>query len=226
MIDAAKIKFVTFDCFGTLVDWDTGIKNFLEGILPRKNQSHIGSIIKRWEVNQLKLVQGKYAPYKDLQKKSFTQTFNELNIIPIKDRLDEQFLATISKLEPFPDVYPVLSKLKNSFKLVLVSNGLLSILRKNVKKMGIKFDKIISAELIGAYKPSLDVFRYVLKQLNCPSSEILHVAAGYKYDVIPAKTLGIRTIWVNRKQIPYPGKVSPDCEIRDLTKLPIVMNYL
>lgn len=224
-MDTAKIKFVTFDCFGTLVDWDTGIKAFLEEILPQKNQNHTASIIKRWETIQLKLVKGKYAPYKNLQKKSFMQTFHEFNI-PIKPRLDDKFLATISNLEPFPDVHPVLSKLKNSYKLVLVSNGPLSILKKNIKKMRIKFDKIISAELIGAYKPSLDVFRYVLKQLNCPLSEILHVAAGYKYDVIPAKALGIKTIWVNRKQIPYSGKVSPDYEIINLTKLPMVMSYL
>ncbi len=162
--------------------------------------------------------QGKYLPYKELQNKSFTWVFREHNVTAQFD-VGKSFLEKISSWKPFPDVYPVLSQLKRHYKLVLISNGTAEILKKNAKKMKIEFDKIISAESIGAYKPSVDVFRYALKQLRIPISELLHIAAGYKYDIIPAKTLGIKTVWVKRKKMTQPGKISPDYEVTNLTPL-------
>ncbi|MBI2012257.1 haloacid dehalogenase type II [Candidatus Daviesbacteria bacterium] len=225
MIGTTNIKAISFDCYGTLIDWDSGTYDFFRKILPLEDKERILNIIKRWEAIQFQLIQKQYMPYNKIQEISLIKTLHKFNLFP-GNNLGKKFLEQVPKWKPFTDVYPILSKLKNSYKLILVSNGPLSILKKNTKKMGIKFDKIISAESIRAYKPNTDVFRYLLRQLNYPLSEILHVATGYKYDVIPAKALGIKTIWVNRKQILYPGTVSPDYEIINLTKLPMVMSYL
>ena len=211
-------KVLTFDCYGTLIDWDKGIREFFKEILPDKNQQLIEEIIKRWETVQFHLIQGKYLPYEELQNKSFAQTFSEFNL-SIRVNLGKKLLEKIPFWSSFPDVYPVLSQLKNRYKLVLISNGPLSILKANVQNMGIEFDKIISAEQIKAYKPSLEVFQYALKKLKTKVTEILHIAAGYKYDIIPAEILGIKTVWVNRKGIPPLGDIIPDDEITKLVDL-------
>ena len=224
MSETTTIKVITFDCYGTLIDWDKGIKGFFKEILPDKNQQLIDNIIKRWETIQFQLIQGKYLPYEELQNRSFAQTFSQFNISN-KYNLGKKLLEKIPFWNSFPDVYPVLSPLENRYKLVLISNGPLSILKANAQNMGIEFDEIISAEQIKAYKPSLEVFQYSLKKLNTKVTEILHIAAGYKYDVIPAETLGITTVWVNRKGILPPGDIIPDYEITKLVDLHQISNY-
>lgn len=222
MLYKPKIKVITFDCYGTLINWDSGTYDFFRKILPLEDKNYILNLIKRWEDIQFQLIQAQYIPYEKIQQISFAKTLHEFNISK-RFNLSQEFLRAIPKWSPFPDVYPVLSLLKNYFRLVLVSNSPPSILKNNAKSMNIRFNKIISAKLIQTYKPSPDVFRYVLKQLNVSTSEIIHVAAGYKYDVIPAKTLGIKTVWVNRKEIVRPEGILPDHEISKLTSLPYII---
>lgn len=209
---------ITFDCYGTLIDWDKGIRAFFKELLPDKDDRFLQKIIKHWEAIQFQLIQEKYIPYDQLQNASFIQTLREFNI-PLVGNPGKRLMNKIPTWQPFADVYPVLSKLKNNFKLSLISNGSLSILNKSAKKMRIKFDKILSAELIHSYKPDTNFFQCALKKLNRPVSEIIHVAAGYSYDIIPAKKIGLKTVWVNRSKVMLPGKILPDYEIPTLNHL-------
>ena len=219
------IKIISFDCYGTLIDWDRGIREFFVEILSDKNQKLIDKIIKRWEIIQFHLIKEKHLSYEELLNKSFTQTFGELDLY-IKANLGKKLLDKIVDFNSFSDVFPVLSYLKKHYKLVIISNGPYKILTKNAQRMGIKFDQIISGEKIGFYKPATEVFQNALKQMNISASHILHVAAGYKYDVIPAKTLGIKIIWVNRKKIKIQEDIAPDYEMSDLTSLPSILGLI
>lgn len=212
-------KIITFDCYGTLIDWDKGIEQFFRDIFPTTEPSKLELLQKKWETIEFDFL-GKYMPYVELHEKSFSQLFKVAKM-PAKKNLGKLLTDRIYSWDAFPEVHAVLGKLKKTYKLALISNGPTELLEANAKKMGIDFDYIISAENMKAYKPSFKIFQYASKKIGHPFLEILHIAAGYKYDVIPATRLGLSVIWINRKNI-TPTGIKPDFEINylgELTKL-------
>ncbi len=204
------IKVVTFDCYGTLMDWDKTVKDFFWEILPQFNSERLLEIQKKWEDIQFQLIQEKYRPYEELQNESFARVLNFFGISSRRS-LGRDFLNRLLSCEPFSDVLPLLYKLKKHFRLALISNGPFSFLQQHVKQIGVEFDHIISAELVHAYKPHQSIFHE-------PSESVLHVAAGYKYDVIPVKNLGWNVVWLNRRNELRPGDISSDFEISTLNQ--------
>ena len=218
------VTTLTFDCYGTLIDWDNGIKSFFTEIFPEKDSKYINGAIKLWESIQLQQIQKGYVPYQQLQRTCFNLLFNNLSV-KIKDDISYLLLKRISTWSPFPDAYFVLNQLKNHFRLVVISNGPKLILRKNIKNLNIEFNNVISGESLKDYKPSLKVFTESLKRLGVSASEVLHVAAGYKYDIIPASALGIKTVWINRKKIDLKESVA-SYKISSLKELLVVVNQV
>jgi 2-haloalkanoic acid dehalogenase type II len=103
---------------------------------------------------------------------------------------------------------------------VILSNTDRDILTHTVRQIGVEFDDVVTAEDVGAYKPARDGFEKVLERIGEDPADVLHVAFGFKYDIGPAKELGMRTAWVNRHREPLPDPaVVPDHEWRDLWPL-------
>lgn len=209
-------KIITFDCYGTLIDWDKGIEQFFRDIFPKREIVELELLQKKWETMEFDLL-GSYVPYAELHQKSFFQLL-KAEKMPTKKNLGKLLTDRIYSWKAFPEVHTVLEKLKKIYKLALISNGSTGLLESNIRSIGIDFDYIISAQDMKAYKPSLKVFQYASRKIGCPFSEILHVAAGYKYDVVPAVQLGLSVIWVNRKNL-TPSGVKPDFEISNLNQL-------
>ena len=209
-------KIITFDCYGTLIDWDKGIEQFFRDVFSKMKTAELELLQKKWETMEFDLL-GSYVPYAELHEKSFVKLLKSEKM-PTKKNLGKLLTDRIYSWKTFPEVYTVLGKLKKIYKLALISNGSPELLKSNARSMGIDFDYIISAEDMKAYKPSLKVFQYASQKMGCPFSEMLHIAAGYKYDVIPAIQLGLSVIWVNRKNM-TPGVVKPNFEINNLDEL-------
>jgi 2-haloacid dehalogenase len=122
--------------------------------------------------------------------------------------------------QPFPDTVPALRAARDAgLRLWIVSNTDRAIIEHSLGHLGVEFDGVTVAEDCRAYKPSSVPFEHALHQIDAAPDEILHVAFGFKYDIGPAKEMGLRTAWVNRYAEAAPGAERPDHEWRDLWPL-------
>ena len=122
--------------------------------------------------------------------------------------------------QPFPDTVPALRRAKQAgLRLAIISNTDRSIMEHTLRQLEVEFDEVVVAEDARAYKPALRPFELAHERLGGDAERILHVAFGFKYDIGPAKRVGFRTAWVNRKREEAPGPDQPDFEWDSLWSL-------
>lgn len=144
--------------------------------------------------------------------------------IEYRDQDGEALIDAVPTFGPYPDVPAVLEQLRETHKIVIISNTEDDLINSNVENIGVPFDRVITAQQAKGYKPDLDVFRYVLAELGCQDNEILHVAQGFEYDIIPTFKLGWKHVWINRSGRPGDEAYGPYYEMPDLTGLPALLS--
>jgi 2-haloalkanoic acid dehalogenase type II len=214
-----KITTATFDCYGTLVDWEGGAASFLyeRALRARDPELVPGRELRdRWEAIQFELVQGEYRRYNEILAESLRR-FSEERGWPYDEADGKALVRAIRSWQPFPDTRPALRRVRElGIRLVIVSNTDRDILEHSLRQLEVPFDDFVTAEDVGAYKPDDRVFAHALEKIGEPPENVLHVAFGFKYDIPPAARAGMRTAWVNRRAEPPPGEERFDFEWRDL----------
>ena len=213
------IKVCTFDCYGTLIDWDGGLGTFLYDLALRRGDQEApsGRILReRWESIQVGLIQGPYQRYEEILAESLRLWCEERGYD--WDRVDGVALArSMRSWQPFKDTKPALTRLREAgIRLVIVSNTDEAIIAHSLRHLEIAFDGVITAESCGAYKPSPQVFARAKERVDAAPESVLHVGFGFNYDIAPAQAVGWRAAWINRDAGPKPGDANPDHEFRDL----------
>ncbi len=213
-------KVATFDCYGTLVDWEGGLAGFLYTLMLREGVADPPpgrELRERWEAIQFEMIQGSYRSYKEILGESVLAWCREYGV-PDRDVYGEALVDSMRAWQPFPDTRPALERVRDAgVRLAILSNTDCDIISHTLKQIGVPFDEVITAEDAGAYKPSLTGFEHLLERLGEDPGDIVHVAFGFKYDIGPAKKLGMGTGWVNRHSEPLPDAATvPDHEWRDL----------
>jgi 2-haloacid dehalogenase len=215
------LPVATFDCYGTLVDWEGGAAAFLYDLALRQGETQPPpgrELRNRWEEIQFELIQGAYRPYREVLAESLRAWMTERGYA-WRAQEGEGLLRSMRSWQPFPDTRPALERARAAgMRLVIVSNTDRDIIAHTVRQIGIEFDDVITAEDARAYKPADAVFDYALARIGAAPGDILHVAFGFKYDIGPAGRGGMRTAWVNRHAEP-PGDERFDYEWRDLWPL-------
>jgi 2-haloacid dehalogenase len=213
------IKVATFDCYGTLVDWEGGAAAFLYDLCLRYGDPlpPPGRELRdRWEAIQFDVISGGYRAYKEVLAESLEAWMLERGI-PWDAREGEALVRSMRSWQAFPDTRPALTRAREAgLRLVIVSNTDRDIIAHTVRHIGVPFDDVVTAEDCGAYKPADVVFQQALERIGEPPDAVLHVAFGFKYDLPPAGRAGMRTAWVNRHAEPPPGDAHRDHEWRDL----------
>ena len=222
---------LTFDCYGTLIDWETGI---LAALRPW-TEAH------RVEVGDGELLVAFGRAESRREAADPTAPYPQV-LAGVLEDLAEAFGATASPEEAaafgdsvqdwpvFPDTPAALAYLKRHYKLVIVSNVDRASFRHSNAKLGVTFDAIVTADDAGAYKPAHNHFRLALARLadlGVPKDRVLHVAQSLYHDHVHAQQLGLRTIWVNRRPQgrdsgatpAAPVPVTPDGEVPTLAAL-------
>jgi 2-haloalkanoic acid dehalogenase type II len=213
-------KVATFDCYGTLIDWEGGVGAFLYACMLREGVEEPPpgrELRERWEAIQFDLVRGPYKPYKEILAEATAAWCDEVGI-PNGNVYGPAMTDSIRAWQPFPDTQPALTKAREAgVRLVILSNTDRDIISHSIKQIGVEFDQVVVAEDVGSYKPAVANFERVLAEIGEEPGDVLHVAFGFKYDIGPAKLVGMRTAWVNRHReaLPDPETV-PDHEWRDL----------
>jgi 2-haloacid dehalogenase len=214
-----QFSIATFDCYGTLVDWEGGVGSFLYQRALRAGESEPPpgrELRERWEAIQFELIRGDYRPYKEILAESVRRVCDERGW-PHDDGDGEAILRAIRSWQPFPDTRPALQRCRDAgLRLMIVSNSDRDIIDHSIRQIGVEFDDVQVAEDVGAYKPADEVFAKALERIGEEPGRVLHVAFGFKYDIGPAGRAGMQTAWVNRHCEPPPGNAPYDHEWRDL----------
>lgn len=214
-------RLLTFDCYGTLINWEDGPREVFERILASKGSDvPVGRFRERWEKVQFGMVEhGPYRPYREVLKGSIAETLSEFGL-EYDDEDGEAFLGAFVSFGPFPEVRAALERLGERYELGIISNTDNDLISRSIENIGVDFDHVTTAEDAGAYKPGPGLFELALKRAGvepgAERSEVVHVFAGYKYDMAPAKRMGLPTVWVNRKGEEPPGDLVPDRVVASL----------
>ena len=215
-------KVATFDCYGTLVDWEGGVGAFLYALLLREGVEEPPpgrELRKRWEEIQFELVRGRTSRTSEILAETTVAWCRRARHRRTPAIDGPAMVGSIRAWQPFSDTRPALTKAREAgVKLVIISNTDRDIISHTVRQIGVPFDKVIVAEDVGRLQAVARELRArCSSEVGEDPADILHVAFGFKYDIGPAKQLGLGTAWVNRHQepLPDPGTV-PDYEWRDL----------
>ena len=198
-------KAITFDCYGTLIDWESAIQQFFAQSLASKGFRDVDPLTLQaeWEEIQFNYIQEQYRPYRQVLRDTLRMVFNNYSI-PSNDEEADEFADSMGYWKPFPDTRDAILELQKLVKVVLITNTDNQIIQETERMLDVNFDEIITAEQAGAYKPSHKGFLLARERLGLDVSEIWHAGFGFKYDIVPASELGYTTVWVNRQ-----GEVRP-----------------
>ena len=213
------VQALTFDCYGTLIDWEGGARQTVRNQLARKGlEIDEGAFFQAWEREQLALIQQNYARYREIATEAFLAVAGAQGL-PLDNQDAREFAHSIATWTPFPDVRGGLERLKRKLLLGIISNIDDDILARSVEALGVEFDLLLSAEQARAYKPSPLPFRLALERLGLPADLVAHAAFGFEYDMMTASQLGFRIILVRRLRRSFPPTPVPDLVVRDLEEL-------
>ncbi len=212
----AELTAVTFDCYGTLVDWEGGLGTFLYDLARRAGDRDPGpgrELRERWEEIQFELIHGGYRSYQDILVDSLRTWVGERGY-RWNEGEGEALERAMQSWQPFPDTVPALLRTSAAgLRLAIVSNTDRHIIEHTLRQLApVRFDEVVVAEDVRAYKPDLEPFTRALHALGSPAREVLHVAFGFKYDIAAAQRKGMPTAWVNRHREQAPGEEEPDHE--------------
>jgi 2-haloacid dehalogenase len=211
----------TFDCYGTLIDWEGGVGSFLYELARRHEQDPppARELRERWEALQFDRIQSEWRPYREVLADSLAAWAGERGY-RLDERDGEQLVRSMESWQPFPDTVPALRAARAAgLRLWIVSNTDRAIMQHSLRHLEVAFDGVTVAEDCRTYKPSAVPFDHALGEIDLPPDQILHVAFGFKYDIGPAQRLGLQTAWVNRKQEAAPGPERADHVWKDLWPL-------
>ena len=213
-------KAITFDCYGTLIDWERAIQQFFAESLDSKGFGNVDPLTLQaeWEEIQFLYIQEQYRPYRQVLRDTLRMAFDSYDI-PTNDEECNQFANSMGSWKPFPDTRDAILELQKLVKVALITNTDNQIIQETERMLDVKFDEIITAEQAMAYKPSHKGFQLARERLGLDVSEIWHAGFGFKYDIVPATELGYMTVWVNRQGEVRPVDVKETFLVGDLRTL-------
>jgi 2-haloacid dehalogenase len=220
----AKPTWLTFDCYGTLIQWDEGLTNAVKQILAQRHHSSVdaNALIEIYDRYEHELEQTPpHRTFRDVAGTALALAMRELELV--YEPSDIEILTTsISDMPAFAEVTDTLAELKRmGFKLCVISNTDDDIIAGNVAQLGGHIDRVISAQRAQAYKPSRKIFQFAHQELGVSSNDIVHICASPHLDLAAARDIGFRCIWINRGTGREPlADYTPDSEFATLDEVP------
>ncbi len=216
-----RFRYISFDCYGTLVDWEKGLRDALSELFDEYRVIPSEKVLRVFSRLEADAESGNFRVYREVLRQVHE---NLCQYFQINDTSHPFRLAdSIKKWHPFPDTIPALQKLQKRWPLVVLSNVDDDLFEATQQQLRIKFDKVFTAQQIKSYKPDIENFKFMLKKLNCHASEVLHVGGSLYHDHVPAKNLGMTTVWIKRNEIPNNAgqslswQVEPDFVVENMT---------
>jgi 2-haloacid dehalogenase len=224
-LDFSHFRAITFDCYGTLIDWEAGILGAIRPILVAHGaEVSDPEILRLYSEIEAEAQSSYYQPYWEILR-DVVRGFGDRLGFSATDAEQQSLPDSLAQWKPFPDTVAALRQLKTKFKLGIISNVDDDLFSASARRLEIDFDSVTTAGQARAYKPAPEIFRLAQKKMDILPEHWLHAGQSIYHDVIPAKSLGISTAWVNRPS-PRPGagaakqaSATPDIEVHSLAGL-------
>jgi len=225
MLDLSQFEALTFDCYGTLIDWETGILSALHPILSTHGKTLDDAILLKLYGDFEQLAEeGEFHPYRQVLQSVVRRLGTQLGFSS-SDEEAQSLPDSLATWKPWPDTVSALQRLKSQFRLAIISNVDDDLFAATRPQLQVEFDEVVTAQEAQAYKPSLRIFELALSRLGTPRDRILHVGQSIFHDVVPAQRLGLSTVWVNRPSARAgvgavkAAEGKPDLEVSNLSAL-------
>ena len=220
--DFGRFEALTFDCYGTLIDWETGIREALEPILAAHGVTVGGeALLETYAGFEADLEAGPYLRYREVLARAARGVCETYGVEATDDEL-AQFGGSVGDWPAFPDSAAALARLHTRFRIGAITNCDDDLFALSRPKLGDPFDWIVTAQQAGSYKPSERNFDLAFERLGLPRERILHVAQSLYHDHVPARRLGLSTVWINRRHdrpgggATLPASIEPDLTFPDM----------
>jgi 2-haloacid dehalogenase len=232
MLNFDDFEVLTFDCYGTLIDWETGIWQALSPVFASHRVSAGREpVLAQYAALEAALERGPYVEYKEVLRRVLQGLGHRFMFRPSAAEM-EGFAQSVRDWPAFADSPAALAALQSKYKLAILSNIDDDLFAYSAPRLGVTFDYIITAQQARSYKPSLNNFRLAFQRTGRPPEKILHVAQSLFHDHVPARQLGLHTVWVNRRHdqpgggATLPAEAVPDLEVPDLQSLSKLMGLM
>jgi len=214
-------RWATFDCYGTLVDWNGGIRCTLAGLFPQADPQ---ALLKAYHRHEPEIQAGRGIPYREVMAEAVRRVEREFDAtVPAGagDALGE----SLPGWPVFPEVPGALAELRDrGWKLAILSNTDPDLLDASLRAIGVPVDLRVVASEIGSYKPALGHWQVFLERSRAKRERHVHVAASLFHDIEPAHQQGLSSVWINR--LGETSETSRDGELTDLAGLPDLLDSL
>lgn len=224
-MDFSRFTTISFDCYGTLIDWESGILPTLRAVLNHHQlRPNDAAILELYGEFEGQAESGPYQNYRNVLESVVRGFAEHFGFVPAPGEL-VSLSESLSGWLPFRDTVAALQQLQKHYKLAVISNTDDDLFAETRKHLGMEFDFVITAQQARSYKPSLNNFRLALRTMGLAPDRLLHAGQSIYHDVVPAHSLGIASVWVNRKSArPGVGAVRAaagraDLEVPDVASL-------
>ena len=217
MIDFGAFDALTFDVYGTLIDWEAGIAGWLRPFADVSDDALLESFAR----HEAELEAGPYRPYREVLAEAMRRVGRDLGFEPTGEQA-AAFGKSVGVWPAFADSADALAALKRRYKLGVITNCDDDLFALSNRRLSVEFDWVITAQQARGYKPRRENFAYAFERIDVPRERILHVAQSLFHDHAPAKALGMTTVWIDRRGgregfgATPPAEAEPDLTVPDM----------
>jgi 2-haloacid dehalogenase len=202
-LDYGAFDALTFDCYGTLIDWETGLLSALRTVLPAGSGDGADdeALLVEYANAEATLEGGPYRRYREIAGEGMAAVARAHGAEPTPDDI-ARLGGSVVDWPAFPDSHDALERLKTRFRLGVLTNCDDDLFAASNERLGVTFDWVVTAQQVGSYKPDERNFGALLERLGAdgiPQARILHVAQSLFHDHEPAQRLGFRSVWIDRR---------------------------
>jgi 2-haloacid dehalogenase len=222
-LDYGQFEALTFDCYGTLIDWETGLADAFRRILAAHGVAvDDEDVLTRFAGYEAAAEAGPYQIYRHVLAAGLRGVAGELGFQPSDEEV-AAFSGSVVDWPAFPDSAAALTRLKSRYRLGVITNCDDDLFAASNERLGVDFDWIVTAQQVGSYKPDERNFHAAFERIGLPRERILHVAQSLFHDHAPAKRLGMTTVWINRRHgrsgsgATPPATATPDATFPDMS---------
>jgi 2-haloacid dehalogenase len=221
-LDFGAFDALTFDCYGTLIDWEAGILAGLRAALdPLGVRASDEELLEHFAVVEAAHEAGPYRHYREILGACLRELGEAYGVESGPSAL-AAFGGSVADWPAFPDSEGALVRLKRRFQLGILTNCDDDLFAASNRRLGVEFDWIVTAQQAGGYKPRIENFELLFERLAMPRERVLHVAQSLFHDHVPAKSLGLSTVWIDRRHdregsgATPPADATPDARFPDM----------
>jgi 2-haloacid dehalogenase len=214
-------RWATFDCYGTLIDWNGGIGDALASLWPEADREEL--LGRYHEIEPRVQLQGGL-PYREVMRQAIVLLAGDEDL---QLGLEEEYALadSLPSWRPFPEVPGALAELRGrGFKLAILSNTDPELLESSLERIGVPVDARVTAAEAGSYKPAPGHWDYFFAHYDADRQQHVHVGASVYHDIEPASQLGLTAVWINR--LNETSDLPRAAELKDLARLPEVLDEL